>query len=891
MRQKTLILLILASLLAWSVGDAYGMTGTRKKKSKKGKGEVEMKQEMPKKSKYEQLFDGRKAETVKGLFTLHKMDDGSLYIELPLNLLNKDMLIASIVSEISDNRFANVGEITHEPMLVSFTRVDSSINLVQLVNSYILTDDKNVADRLAISMKAPVMERYRIEAYSPDSTAVVINMTNFFLSDNEDMDPFSPFSPATGGGQRRIDKMFNRDKSNIAEVKAFADNVSIRSSLSYRAGSMGQMDPRPYISQRPFTALMTRSIMLLPESPMRPRLADPRIGFFFQQMIRFDGNKGTAPEMYALRWRLEPKDEAAYRRGELVEPKQPIVFYIDDKFPEFWKPYIKSGIETWQKAFEKIGFKNAILAKDFPKDDPEFDPDNFKYSCVRYCPIPIANAMGQPVTDPRTGEIIHATVYIFHNVLDILQSWRMIQTGPADPDVRGVKMPEEMLGDCMRYVIAHEVGHTLSLMHNMSASAAIPVDSLRSPSFTRKYGTTYSIMDYARNNYVAQPGDKERGVKMTPPELGLYDYYAIKWLYTPILDAKTAKEEVPVLDKWITEKSGDPVYRYGKQQFRLRIDPSSVEEDLGDDPVKAAEYGVKNLKYVMKYLDEWVGDDDKDYSFRQRIYNEILYQYYRYLGHVMANIGGMYMYERYDGDARPVAYEPVPRERQKQSVRFMLNQARDLSWINSSKLQRGYPLSGNISGVLEKSIFDGLMGMLRHLIISENNAGKEAYSRVEFLNDIYNIIMKPTLQGKSLTKTEIRLQTQFVNALYQAADLARKGFGGGDVSASTMGFVSPITIPDFIKANSRADYGDMPEHFAGIYSNRDIVAPRNAARVEEYMGFGEPYIQPMGFRIDHNCFMMLKQINNLMKSKANAGSRETQDFYQMMIFKFNKMFK
>lgn len=890
MKQRTFIVVLIASLLVLSVGDSYGMTGTRKKKNKKGKGDVEMKQ-VPQKSKYEQIFDGKKVETVKGLLTLHKMDDGSLYVELPLNLLNKDMLIASIVSEISDNRFANVGEITHEPMSVSFVRVDSSINLVSLMNCRLLADDKNVADRLAISMKAPVMERYRIEAYNPDSTAVVINMTNFFLSDKEEMDPFSPYSPATGGGQRRIDKMFNRDKSMIAGVKAFPDNVSIQSSLSYRAGSMGQMEPRPYITPRPFTALMTRTIMLLPENPMRPRLADPRIGFFFHQMIRFSEDKGTEPVMYAIRWNLEPKDEAAYRAGELVEPKKPIVFYIDDKFPEFWKPYIKAGIETWQKAFEKIGFKNAILAKDFPKDDPEFDPDNFKYNCVRYCPIPIANAMGQPIADPRTGEIIHATVYIYHNVLDILQSWRLIQTAPADPDVRGVKMPEDILGDCMRYVIAHEVGHTLSLMHNMSASAAIPVDSLRSPSFTRKYGTTYSIMDYARNNYVAQPGDKERGVKLTPPELGEYDYYAIKWLYSPILDAKTSKEEVPTLDKWITEKSGDPVYRYGKQQFMLRLDPSSMEEDLGDDPVKAAGYGVKNLKYVMNHLDEWVAGEDKDYSFRQRIYNELIYQYYRYLGHVMTNIGGMYMYERYDGDARPVAYEPVPKERQRQSVRFMLEQMRDLSWINSTKLQRGFPLTGNISGQLEKSIFEALMNMLRTLVVSENNIGKQAYSRVEYLNDIYNFIMKPTIQGKSLTKADIRLQTQLVDALYRAANIERAGLGGGDLSASTMGFVNPITIPDFIKANSRADYGDMPEHFAGIYSNREIVAPRNAAHGEEYMGFGEPMLQPIGYAIDHNCFTMLKQISNLMKGKVNTGSQETRDFYRMMIFKLDKMFK
>ena len=240
-------------------------------------------------------------------------------------------------------------------------------------------------------------------------------------------------------------------------------------------------------------------------------------------------------------------------------------------------------MEEWQKAFEEIGFKNAIVAMDFPTDDPEFDPDNLKYSCVRYSPSLVANAMGPSWTDPRTGEILNASVYLYHNLVKLVQDWRFLQTSPADPDVRKVMFDEETLGACIRYVVAHEVGHCLALMHNMSGSAAIPTDSLRSPSFTRKYGTTYSIMDYARNNYVAQPGDKERGVKLTPPDLGVYDLYAIKWLYTPLLDARSARDEVVTLNRWITEKSGDPVYRYGKQQIFSRFDPSSVEADLGDD--------------------------------------------------------------------------------------------------------------------------------------------------------------------------------------------------------------------------------------------------------------------------------------------------------------------
>ena len=888
MKRNSLFVVLVSSLLVLGMGDSYGLNRVKKKKAKKG--EVEMSQsQTPKKSAYERLFAGKKVETAKGLMTLHRME-GKLYLELPVALMNRDFLIASTVSEISDNRFANVGEASKPPMHVAFTMVDSTVNMVSMDNCRYLTNDANIADRLAISMKPPVVERYKIEAYNADSSAVVIDMTNLFLSDKEQLDPFSLYAPAAGGGMAQIDKQFNREKSMITGVKAFEDNVIIKTQLSYMAGSRNPRDPRQGIAKRPFTALMTRSVILLPEEGMRPRLADPRIGIFTHPMVRFDREKGTEPEMYVQRWRLEPKDEDAYRRGELVEPKKPIVFYIDDKFPENWKPYVREGVEIWQKAFEKIGFKNAIIAKDFPKDDPNFDPDDFKYSCVRYCPIPVANAMGMPMTDPRTGEIIKATVYIYHNVVEMLQSWRFIQTAPADADVRCVDMPDDILGDCMSYVIAHEVGHTLSLMHNMSASAAIPVDSLRSPSFTQKYGTTYSIMDYARYNYVAQPGDKERGVKLTPPDLGAYDYYAIKWLYTPILDAKTYKDEEPILSQWISENGADPIYRYGKQQFRLRLDPSSVEEDLGDDAMKAGAYGIKNLKYIMKNLDNWVKGNDPDYNFRQRIYNEMVYQYVRYLNHVMINIGGIYLNERYDGDALP-AYTTVPKERQKRAVRFMLDEVKDLSWLNSVKLQRGYPMAGNVSGQLENIIFSGLMSSLDMIAICEAKAGKDAYTREAYLTDLYDYIMKPTVQGRTLTAVQKKLQMNFMDALIQGATLNRKGILGADAIASTRSFVNRIEVPDFVKANSRKDYGDIPENMAGAFSNREYVSLQNAVRGEEYMGYGEPTLRGEGAAINHDCYSLLRKVQTLIERQAKTGSKDTQDFYQLMMFKLNKTFK
>ncbi|HJF72376.1 MAG TPA: zinc-dependent metalloprotease, partial [Butyricimonas virosa] len=652
----------------------------------KKKGKKEEKVEVKKETPYEKFFKGKKCETVKGLIILHKMDN-KIYFELPLSLLGKDMLIGSTVTEITNNGFANVGEKPHEPMHVMFTRTDSTINLRQVTCAY-MSKDRNLQERIKTSMMPAIIENLAIKAYSPDSTAVVIDMTNFLLSDNEQLNPFSAYAPVTWSGAW-IEKEFKRNNSQIAKIKAFDDNVSVQSSLTY---SVSLRDKRSYYwYKEPFTAVMTRTFLLLPEEPMRPRLADPRINIFWQGYSEFsnEGN-GMKPLYYANRWRLEPKDEAAYRRGELVEPKKPIVFYIDNAFPEMWKPYMKYAVEVWQKAFENIGFKNAIIAKDFPTDDPEFDPDNLKYSCIRYSPSSVANAMGPSWTDPRTGEIINASVYVYHNVIKLVQDWRFLHTAAVDSDVRKVVLDDEIIGDCIRYVVSHEVGHCLALMHNMSASAAIPVDSLRSPSFTQKYGTTYSIMDYARNNYVAQPGDKEKGVRLTPPELGLYDMFSISWLYRPLLDAKTPEDEVPTLSKWISEKSGNLAYRYGKQQFRTRLDPSSVEEDLGDDAMKAGVYGIKNLKIILANLNGWVGKDDPDYRFRLNMYNEVIYQYFRYLNNVLMNIGGIYMNERYDGDVLP-SYTVVPRKDQRRAVKFLLDQMKDMDWLDAKEMQEGYP--------------------------------------------------------------------------------------------------------------------------------------------------------------------------------------------------------
>ena len=870
-------LLFIVSFVLVFENDAFA-----RKKKKKVATQSEVTKPTVKETPYQKLFKGKACETVKGLFTIHKTDN-KIYFEIPLVLLERELLLGSTISETTNNLFGSVGEKPSDPFAVTFFKVDSTLHLGR-VNTLYKTELENVTERLKESTRPAAIFSNKILAYNPDSTAVVMDVTNFFLADNPLFPPFSPYAPITGNGQRTITKMFKKDKSQFAKVKAFEDNASLQTMLTYEVDVRDKQ--QYYMYKLPFSTVMTYSFILLPEEQMRPRIADPRIGIFYQGYYNIEKEHGLTPLYCARRWRLEPSDEAAFRAGKLVEPKKQIVFYVDNAFPEFWKEYIKEGIEMWQRAFEEIGFKNAIVARDFPKDDPEFDPDNLKYSCVRYSPSPVQNAMGPSWTDPRTGEVLNASVYLYHNMVQLVQNWRFLQTSPADPDVRKTVLDEKTTGECIRYVVSHEIGHCLSLMHNMAASAAIPTDSLRSPSFTQRVGTTYSIMDYARNNYVAQPGDKERGVRLTPPDLGLYDYFTIKWLYTPLLDVKTSRDELPILREWITEKSGDPIYRYGKQQIFSRFDPSSVEEDLGDDPVKSSTYGIKNLKYVLANMNTWVGKDDPDFTFQDNMYNEVIYQYIRYLNNVLANIGGLYLSERYDGDQLP-SYSVVPRERQRQSLKFVLNELENMNWLNVTDLQQKMAVRNNISDVLEPMVFKALMYKTAFVALSaDKDDSKRPYTPQEFLKDMADHVFAPTRQGRTLTVAQKRMQNALLGSFVMAADIARAGGMGGLTALSNM-----IEIPEEVKQKSRQTYGVLPMEMLGAYTNMELAMRADAS---EGMGFDfrvnlNPQVIPTP--VDYLYFDMLKQLQSLVKSQLNSGSTDTRQHYRLLLHKLDKALK
>lgn len=533
------------------------------KKKKAAAAAVAEKPEPKKKNAYEKIVEGDGVITKNSDFISTHIQGGKLYFEIPVQYLGREMLLGTLTSETSRAGTPEQGYFIDVPMQVVFVQKDSTLLLEKKNTSLIdYPEGENYARALERNFINDLFRKFKIEAYNEDSTTVVINVTDLFTKDVKELSPWG--KPNTVG--MITDAKLVENNTTLLDTKAFSDNVMVETDMSYNvsrryrpsSGSpveMGTWDSRLKVK---------RTLALLPEIKMHLRQSDRRIGIFLETGKRKIDDDKDFMQYYSLaeRWRIEPSDTTAWLRGELVEPAKQIVWYIDDAFPESWIEPITNGILTWNKAFEKIGFKNVMVAQVFPQDDPEFDPDNIKYSCVRYIPSSVANAMGPSWTDKDTGEILNASVIVYSDISNLLYTWRMVQTGQIDPSVRAEKLPKHIFDESLQYVMAHEIGHTLGFMHNMSASAAYPTDSLRSATFTKKYGTTPSIMDYARFNYIAQPDDE--GVVLCPPDLGVYDYFTVKWLYEPII-GKSAKEEKAILESWIDEKEGDPMYHYGVQ--------------------------------------------------------------------------------------------------------------------------------------------------------------------------------------------------------------------------------------------------------------------------------------------------------------------------------------
>lgn len=847
-------------------------SASRKNKKK------DQKKEQKKETAYEKIFKDKECKTVKGLITLHKID-GKVYFEFPVNLLGKKMLLGSMVEAISNSDYSIVGQQPHTPLCIYFTQADSSIQIRE-ANFLSITDEENVQRALDKNTIGPILSSFKIKALSPDSTAVVFDATKFFVGDKREMDPFS-----SAGGLYSRTNSFKKSKSLLGDIMAFEDNVSISSHMSYEVTStfFGFV----YEDKKPATALMKRSLMLLPEEKMRPRINDPRIGVFYNGHMTFSGEEnGMKPLYYANRWKLEPKDVEAFKKGELTEPIKPILFYIDDKFPPSWIQNIRAGVENWNKAYEKFGFKNAIVTKMYPKNDPNFDPNNIKFNCVKYAPTLKQNSMGPSWIDPRTGEILNASIYMYHGMADLLGDWLFFQTSVPDKRVRTMHIPDDIMGDAIRYIATHEMGHCLGLMHNMGASFAFPVDSLRSPTFTQKYGTTPSIMDYARFNFVAQAGDLEKGVKLMPPELGVYDEYVIKWLYKPIYSANTSEEEVPVLESWISEKINDPMYKYGRQQIYTRFDPSAQTEDLGDDQVKATTYAMNNLKYIMENFNGWVKDEDHDFAFRKRIsFSIVNIQYYWYLTHVLANIGGVYQYEKYEGDPGP-AYRSVPEDVQRESILFLLDALENSSWLNNAELQQNIgDIYGNASEYMRRILFPFVMRYVANIGFSEAKSFDNPYTQSECIKDVFDYVWGSTIAGQTPSKEKLSMQKLLVKILISKSKVDAPLLNGNSRALSNLtddqrGLVNLLILHEQEKAklNSASSMISHPIN--------------NGLQEEEVSGFG--FLQRFVYQtpdITHIYYGWLLQSKSIIEKAVKAHKGELKQDYEYLLVQINNSLK
>lgn len=869
---KKIFLLLIVILTISSTTEVNAQFWKRKKNKTKAD-TTKVKKETP----YEKLLKNPSKE-VKGLINMYEVK-GKLYLEVPLDLMGKDMLLASTISQISDNNHGVVGSKPFNPWQVEFTQVDSSLQLRRITKNLIAPEtDKNILNALDKNSIGAIVENFKIKAFNPDRSAAVIDVTNFFLKDIKELSPL-------GAGLRGYERTesFKKDRSFIGELKSFEDNLTIKSHMSYEYTL--KKGKRTYAKNRAFTAVMTRTLLLLPEQAADPRIADPRIGIFVSRKNKLSNTENRSKAVYyAHKFNLVPKDIDAFNRGELVEPVKPIIFYVDNDFPESWRGSVKNAINDWQEVFEKIGFKNAISAIDYPTDDPEFDPDNLKYNCVRYAPAPIANAMGPSWVDPRSGEIINASVYVWHNIVKLLNNWMFIQISPADKNVRSINLPEQYLKDGLRYVLRHEVGHCLGFMHNMSSSAMIPVDSLRSPSFTQKYGTTYSIMDYARFNYVAQPGDKEKGVRLSPPKFGLYDYFLVKWNYSYFPQCTNPEEESVLLTAMISEKADDPIYRYGKQQGAI-FDPSSQMEDLGDDAVKASVYGIKNLKYVMNHLNEWVGTEDKDYAYRQTIWNGIISQYVRYINHIYANVGGIYVNEKYEGDPRPF-FESVPRQKQEESLTFLLKEIKNLDWLEKKEVIENMALTGTPASYLRSKLVDALLSSSLKVNLSAlKSTEANPYTPKECMDDIYASVWENTIKGKAINSAEKDIQKAFVKSIIKGSDLASAEEGGKKSIAAN--YLQGIQAPEFVKQKNIEDFG-----YQGY---NDYMNPNTSMNVANPVA-GFPFGTTVSFNLmpslENLYYRVLLDTKTLLKKRLKScRDEETKLHYQLLVHQIEKTLK
>jgi len=731
------------------------------------------KDEKEKKEKTYSEVITEEAQSSKGLISTHLVD-GKNFFEISKDLLEKEILVVSRISGFVKNlNFGGAGVKSRPQQVIRWQKVGKKILLRSVSYNSVASFEEPIYKSVKSNNFEPVIMAFKIETEGEDS--YVINVDELFTKD-------IPLIGAMSESQRKNFgvKALDSKRSFVTSMRSFPNNVEVRHVLTYSGGDK-LPDNR---NTGTLSVEMNQSFITLPETPMEPRYYDDRVGYFSVTQTNYSSDDQRAEtQRFITRWKLEPKDPEAYARGELVEPIKPIVYYIDPATPKKWVPYLMAGVNDWKSAFEKAGFKNAIygLEAPSPEEDPDWSPEDTRYSVIRYVSTDIQNAQGPHVHDPRTGEILESDIIWYHNVMRLLRNWFFIQTAAINPEARGANFKEEVMGRLIRFVAAHEVGHTLGLPHNMGSSVAYPVDSLRSPTYSQNMGTAPSIMDYARFNYIAQPEDGDVGLM---PDIGTYDDWSIMYGYKLIPGARDKDDERSTLNSWVKERADNPLYRYGRQR-RIPLDPTAQTEDLGDDSMQASEYGIMNLKRIIPNLGEWTYEEGEDFDQTQDLYNQVFNQFNRYCGHVIANIGGVIEISTTQ-DQEAASFTHVNRSKQVRAMNFLKQHLfKTPKWLLHEKLVRKFEPEGMVDriGNVQSRGLNLLFNEDRIKRMAENEAlnSSAAFTVFELFENTRKAIFNDASENDIYTRN---LQRIFVEKMKDIITKDEKDNGnGGDLVA------------------------------------------------------------------------------------------------------------